>query len=80
VSYIFVDEDEWETVTESRPCRSCGGDLWKCDGRCSGAFSVGQRRRAPEEVARIKAERRRKEEDEILARADAIRVARGLVQ
>ena len=41
-----------------------------------GWASSSRRRRPPEEVARIKAERLRKEEDEILARADAIRTRR----
>jgi hypothetical protein len=73
---IFLDPDEWETVTDSRPCTNCGGDLGQCNGACNGSFGVGQRRRAPEEVARIKAERRRAHEDKILAEADAIRARR----
>jgi len=73
MSYIYHDADEWETVTESRPC-SCKG---KCDGRCNGMFSMGLRRRPLADVMRIKAERRRKEEDEILARAEIIKAQRG---
>lgn len=76
MSWIIWDEDEWETVCESRPCSSCGGDLRKCNGHCNGMGSMGQRRRAPEDVARIKAEKRRVHEAAILAEADAIRARR----
>lgn len=69
----FYDPDEWEVVTESHPCTACGGDLSKCNGMCNGSAYVGQRRRAPEDVARIKAEKQRADEDAILAEADAIR-------
>lgn len=73
---IMHDEDEWETVVESTPCRSCGGDMKKCNGMCSGSSGVSQCRRAPEDVARIKAERLRKEEDTILEQAEAIKQRR----
>lgn len=72
----FYDEDEWEPVFENRPCTACGGDLRKCNGMCNGMSSYGHRRRDPKEVARIKADRLRKEEDEILARAERIKAAR----
>lgn len=74
------DPDEYETVSESRPCTACNGDITKCNGMCNGMSSIGQRRRAPEEVIRIKAERGRKEEDEILAKAEAIKAARSIAQ
>lgn len=73
---VLIDEDEMETFVTTRACTSCGGDLSKCDGGCNGSISIGSRRRPAYEVARIKAERRRKEEDEILAKADAIRAMR----
>lgn len=73
---IYHDPDEWEPVTESRPCTRCHGDLSKCDGGCNGMASYGLQRRPPGEVARIKAERRKREEDEILARAEAIKARR----
>jgi hypothetical protein len=76
--HTFIDADEWETVTHSRACTACGGDLTKCNGACNGSFWIGQRRRPLEEVARIKAERARLREDEILKEADAIRARRGL--
>ncbi len=72
MSWFHYDPDEYETVVESRACTCCG----RCVGRCNGMLSIGQRRRSREEVARIKAERRRKEEDEILAKADSIRATR----
>lgn len=80
MSYILHDPDEWETVTTSTPCAACGGDIRKCNGMCTGSMSMGQRRRAPEEVARIKAERRRREEDAILVQAETIRAQRAIVQ
>jgi len=76
--FIHHDEDEWETVIESRPCTACGGEMRKCNGRCNGMGSISTRRRPPQEVIAIKAERRRKEEDEILRQAEGIKIARGL--
>jgi hypothetical protein len=74
---MLHDPDEYETVVESRACTRCNGDRNKCDGGCNGMFGIGQRRRSTEEVARIKAERRRADEDRILSEADAIRARRG---
>jgi hypothetical protein len=74
--HFFFDPDEWESFTESTPCRACGGDLSKCIGMCTGSCSTGLRRREPAEIARIKAERRRREEDDILAKAEAIKAQR----
>lgn len=75
--WTLHDPDEYEMVTHSTPCTFCGGDLSKCKGgRCNGSFGIGMVRRKPEEIARLRAERLRKEEDEILARADAIRARR----
>lgn len=54
------DEDEWETVVSM----------------ASGNVVMSQRRRDPAEIVRIKAERTRKEEDEILRRAEAIMARR----
>jgi hypothetical protein len=75
---IFYDDDEWEPVIQHRPCTTCGGDLKKCNGACNGMSSCGQRRRPAHEVARIRAERQQREDDEILRRADLIRAARGM--
>lgn len=73
-----MDMDEWESVHESRPCTACNGDRSKCYGQCNGMASWRMQRRDPAEVKRIKAERERKREDEILAQADRIRAARGI--
>lgn len=76
--YMHYDTDEWDTVTESRPCGSCGGDMRKCNGACTGMSGISQRRRDPAEVARIKADRLIAEEESILVRADAIRRERAI--
>ncbi len=75
--HILYDPDEWETVTSSRPCSACGDDLRRCNGMCNGSYSATQRRRPPEVVARIKAEKQRAREDAILAEAEAILRRRG---
>jgi hypothetical protein len=75
--HILHDPDEWETVTTSRPCTACDGGRRRCNGMCNGAFSFSNRRRPPEEVAKIKAEKQRQHEDAILAEAEAIRRRRG---
>jgi hypothetical protein len=74
--YIFHDDDEWETVSSYRACTACNGDMSRCDGRCNGMSSWGLKRRNPSEVKRIKAERQRKHEDDILAEAELIRARR----
>jgi hypothetical protein len=73
--YHRYDPDEYETVIERRPC-SCVSMQIPCDGRCNGSFGIGQRLRPLADVLRIKAERQHKEEDAILAQADAIRARR----
>ena len=72
MNWILYDPDEFETVIE----RQSYGEMF---GHPFGSVSVGQRRRDPEEVARIKAEKRRAHEDAVLAEADAIRAARALL-
>lgn len=74
MSWLYHDEDEWEPTSTHRPCTGCIDG--KCSGRCNASGSIGCRRRDPAEVARIKADRLRREEDEILRRADAIRSRR----
>jgi hypothetical protein len=75
--HIRYDEDEFETVVESSPCTACNGDPKRCNGGCNGSLSVSSRRRPLADVMRIKAERRRKEEDRILVEAASIRRRRG---
>jgi hypothetical protein len=77
MSYFYHDPDEWESVWVSRPCTTCGGDLPRCNGACNGAAYYEQRRRAPEDAARIKAAKRQRHEEAVLAEADAIRQSRG---
>jgi len=74
MSWFYEDPDEWEPDIQS-------GSYGKYPGTNidHGWVSVGRKRRAPEEVARIKAHRKQIEDDEILRRADAIRLARSLV-
>lgn len=73
---LIYDQDEYETVVTSRQCTTCNGDRAKCNGGCNGMTSLGSKRRTPDAIAAIKAARLRKEEDEILAKADAIRARR----
>lgn len=70
--HLLWDEDEWETVFDHRPC-SCGG---KCNGCCNGYAGISQRRRTPEAVAAIKAERLRNHEEAVLAEAEIIKMRR----
>ena len=74
--YIHHDPDEWTVKTESRTCTACGGDMRKCDGRCNGMASWALVRRDPAEIAKIKAERQRQHEDDVLAEAELIRQRR----
>lgn len=60
MSYIFYDPDEWETVSVSTPT-SC---------------SIGQRRRSPEAIAKIKAEKLFLHEEAVLAEAARIKARR----
>ena len=71
--YIHYDPDEYETVVTSRPCTGCNGDRSKCHGQCNGSFGIGSKRRPPEAIAKIKADKQRQHEDEVLAEAEAIR-------
>ena len=72
----FLDPDAYETVSEYRPCTACDGDMRKCTGACNGMMSIGHRMRSPDEVARIKADRLRMEEDSVLLRAAEIQMQR----
>lgn len=74
--HLSISEDEYETISESRPCTACGGDLRKCNGACNGRLTIGMRRRSPEDAARLRAERQEREDDETLARAAAIQARR----
>lgn len=87
MSYIIHDPDEYESVSESRPCTGCHEKpvhepdrtyfVKVCTGRCNGMFSTGLRKRDPADVAAIKERRRKFEEDRTLAEAELIRWRRG---
>lgn len=62
---ILYDPDEWETVIETG-----------FYGNGMGWGTCGQRRRPPEDVARIRAEKQKAHEEAVLAEADAIRARR----
>ena len=70
------DEDEHVTVVSVRPCTNCDGRRG-CTGRCNGSSGISTVRRDPAEVVAIKAARRVREEDEIVARAREILARRG---
>lgn len=72
MSWLLHDPDEWETVSHYH-------SYGEFAGHPMASMSVGQRRRPSEEVARIKAEKRRAHEDAVLAEADAIRAGRALL-
>ena len=73
---IHYDPDEDETVYQSHTCHFHKTHPGEAFAGCTCSFSVSSRRRSPEAVAAIKAERRRKEEDAILARAEIIKAGR----
>lgn len=74
--HIFHDPDEYETVVHQRVCTACKGDLRKCNGACNGSSGYSMVKRPAAEIAKIKAEKRRKHENAILVEADAIRARR----
>lgn len=73
---IRYDPDETETVYESHTCFFHQKHPGEPFAGCTCSSSISSRQRAPEDVARIKAERLRKEEDDILARAEIIKARR----
>jgi hypothetical protein len=76
MSYILHDPDEYESVSHYEVCAfhklHPGEQFAGCC--CSAGWS--QCRRSDEQIAAIKAERRRKEEDSILAQAELIKAQR----
>ncbi len=74
MSWFVDDPDTYEQVCDSRPCTACQGG--SCTGMCNGSFSVGRRQRSAEEIAAIRAERLRREEDDVLTRAAEITARR----
>ena len=70
---IFHDEDQYETVHTHSTCAYHMAHPGKMFAGCTCSFGISSRPRDPDEVMRIKVERIRRQEDEILAQADAIR-------
>lgn len=70
MSWILHDPDEWEVKSEYK---SYGKDPF---GNSIGSCSYSLVRRPAEEVAAIKAQKRREHEDAILAEAAAIQARR----
>jgi hypothetical protein len=73
---IYHDPDEHKVVASHRPCAFHEKHPGKAFAGCTCSSSYGLVKRDAGETARIKADRQRKEDDEILARAEAIRIRR----
>ena len=73
---IYHDADEYETVIHSHTCPFHRSHPGKAFAGCTCSAGWSQVQRSPEAIAKIKADRLRKEEDEILARAERIKAAR----
>lgn len=73
---IHYDEDEYETVVEARTCPFHQNNPGGSYAGCTCSMSVGSRRRPQAEIDKIKAERRRADEDRILAEAELIKARR----
>lgn len=68
---LAEDPDEWEYFNQMEILGNYPGTNVPF-----GSCASGRRQRAPEQVAHIKAERKRLEDDAILRRADTIRAER----
>lgn len=75
---IHHDDADWEPVSSSSTCDFHKEHPGASYAGCTCSASFGLRRRDRAEADRIKAERARKHEDDILKEADAIRARRGL--
>ena len=73
---LHYDPDEYESVVTHHTCRYHQMYPGRPYAGCTCSSSYSSRRRTPEDVARVKAERRRQEEDEILMQAEMIKVQR----
>lgn len=68
MSWYLYDPIEWETVVTGETYPGPFGPM--------GSFGMNQRRRSDDEIAKLRAERERLREDEILAEAERIRARR----
>lgn len=73
---VHYDPDEHKTVTSSHTCGFHLVNPGKPYAGCTCSSSYSSVRRSSDEIAAIKAERQRREEDQILAKAEAIKAAR----
>lgn len=69
---IHFDPDEHESYSTHCTCPFHKEQPGVAFAGCTCSFSIGQRRRAHEDLARIKAERQRQREEAIIAEATAI--------
>ena len=73
---IHYDPYEWEGVIETSTCPFHQAHPGEPYAGCACSTMIGSVRRSPEEVAEIKARKRREHEDHILAEAEAIKLRR----
>lgn len=74
---IHHDPDEYETVVTRTVCSFHQRNPSQTYAGCTCSMGIGGKKRPPEEVQRIKAQREREREDAVLAEADEIRARRG---
>lgn len=75
---IHHDPDEYEGVSSSHTCSFHQRNPGKPYAGCTCSVSWGLKRRDSAEVAKIKTEKRRQHENEILSEAEAIKARRKL--
>lgn len=75
--FINFDPDEWKSSSVLTRCSFHQRYPDRPHPGCTCSCAISQVRRTPEEIAEIKAKRRREHEDAILAEADLIRSRRG---
>lgn len=73
---IYYDPDEYEIVAERHTCPYHLKYPGAAYAGCTCSANMGQRRRAPEEIAAIKERKIREEEDRVLAQAEIIKASR----
>ena len=75
--HMFHDPDDFVAKSEHHPCH-CELNRTKCNGCCTGSSGYWLERRPQAEIDKIKADKRRQEEDEILMKARIIEARRGI--
>lgn len=77
---IYSDPDEYEVVVQRRVCPFHQLEPDSVHPGCTCSAGYSHKRRSPDEIAAIKSQKRREEEDRILAAADAIRARRAALK